>query len=196
MWQKNWQDFNVISPPTLPVPLPQEPHCRLLSAISWPSTPLCPTPVQAHLGGTVLHQNTSLGYVPKSHTCTKLRRQTTRETSLLTLWPHPYGLCVQQPRYSTCLFPRPSISPYSASVSRGGQVHEAWCGRKTHFKHTDEQKTSKVHPDLADHIKSAQLGWAGLLSQGHLHHGQEGQGTASHTWGGLCALYTLWGSSR
>lgn len=79
-------------------------------------------------------------------------------------------------------FSRPSIIHYSVSMRRWGQVSEAWCGCKMHFKDTIQQKASKVHPDLTNHTKSAQLGWPRLLSLGQQHHGQEGQSTASHTW--------------
>lgn len=68
-------------------------------------------------------------------------------------------------------FPWLSINPCRVSVSQQGQVCEPWRRCKMYFKHTKQQKTCKVHPDLADHIASAQLGWAGLLPQGHQHHG-------------------------
>lgn len=68
-------------------------------------------------------------------------------------------------------FPWPSINPWRVSVSQQGQVHEPWHGCKLYFKHTKYQKTSEVHPDLVDHITSAQPGWAGLLPRGHQHHG-------------------------
>lgn len=68
-------------------------------------------------------------------------------------------------------FPWQSIILCRASVSQQGQIHEPWHGCKLYFKHTKEQKTSKVQPDLVDHITSPQPGWAGFLPQGHQHHG-------------------------
>lgn len=73
-----------------------------LQITEWSSTSSGPPPIQAHLGGRALHQSIALGYLLKNCSCTELWRQISWGTSLQTLWPHPYDLCVLQPRYSRC----------------------------------------------------------------------------------------------
>lgn len=57
--------------------------------------------------------------------------------------------------------------PLQSFCEQMRQVHEA-CHRHIHglelyIKYSDQQKISELHPDLADHIKSAPLSWAGVL---------------------------------
>lgn len=123
--KKKWTDFNIIFAPTLPVPLPQEAHCRFLSAIWWPSPFVpytCPSTPWWH-GAPPKHGLGLRAQEPQLYEAAQAGcpADVPPNPTAPSLWP----MCAASKTFQVP-FSWPSIIHCSVSMRRWGQVGGAW----------------------------------------------------------------------